>query len=251
MEDAQAGAMTENTDTTHPTETVPVAPGSTRPPLRRSSSDRVLAGVAAGFARWLGIDPVIVRVILVVLAVFGGSGLALYAIGWLFIPEDGSTESQAERFIAKGERPGSSMRTALIVTAAVLGTITILSLLASSNDLWVAGGGGSVLLLLAVGGLVLWLVTRDKPATPRAVATTMVPAAMPPDATVGAAPTSTTPEAGADVPAEFITAAAATQVMPELPAGFAYGGAGQYPGYVAPTPVPVPPAPRRPRSYLG
>ncbi len=35
-----------------------------------------------------------------------------------------------------------------------------------------------------------------------------------------------------------------------LPAGFAYGGSGVYPGYVAP-PQAVPPVPPKPRSYLG
>jgi hypothetical protein len=32
---------------------------------------------------------------------------------------------------------------------------------------------------------------------------------------------------------------------------YAYGGSGQYPGYVAPVPTPIPPQPPRPRSYLG
>ena len=37
---------------------------------------------------------------------------------------------------------------------------------------------------------------------------------------------------------------------PAAPAPYAYGGSGEYPGYVAPVPAPVPPTPR-PRSYLG
>ena len=77
--------MTTNTEYSAP----PPLPPAPRPPLRRSQSDKVIAGVAGGFARWLGIDPAIVRVILVVLAVFGGSGLLLYVIGWLFIAAAG------------------------------------------------------------------------------------------------------------------------------------------------------------------
>lgn len=58
--------------------------------LRRSRTDRHIAGVAGGLARHLDIDPIIVRVALVVLVFFGGAGLLLYAAGWLFVPEEGS-----------------------------------------------------------------------------------------------------------------------------------------------------------------
>jgi phage shock protein PspC (stress-responsive transcriptional regulator) len=58
--------------------------------LRRSRTDRHLAGVAGGLARHLDIDPVIVRVALVVLVFFGGAGLLLYVGGWLFVPEEGT-----------------------------------------------------------------------------------------------------------------------------------------------------------------
>jgi phage shock protein PspC (stress-responsive transcriptional regulator) len=56
-------------------------------PLRRPTDDRVLFGVASGLGRYLGIDPVAVRVAFVLLAVFGGSGLLLYLIGLIAIPE--------------------------------------------------------------------------------------------------------------------------------------------------------------------
>ena len=58
--------------------------------LRRSRDDRKIAGVAGGIARHLDIDPVIVRIGLVVLAVFGGAGLLVYGALWLLLPEDGS-----------------------------------------------------------------------------------------------------------------------------------------------------------------
>ena len=82
--------MTQNTE--FPAYVPP--PPAPRPPLRRSQSDRVLAGVAAGFARWLGIDPVIVRVVLVVLAVFGGSGLLLLPHRLALHPGGGRTVEQ-------------------------------------------------------------------------------------------------------------------------------------------------------------
>lgn len=57
----------------------------------RRSGDRRIAGVAGGIARHLDIDPIIVRVTLVVLVFFGGSGLLLYGALWLLVPEEGSS----------------------------------------------------------------------------------------------------------------------------------------------------------------
>jgi phage shock protein C len=59
-----------------------------RPVLRRSRDDRVVAGVAGGLARYFGIDPVLLRIAFVVLVFAGGSGILLYLIGWLVIPEE-------------------------------------------------------------------------------------------------------------------------------------------------------------------
>jgi phage shock protein C len=61
---------------------------SRRVVLRRSRDDKVIAGVACGLGRYLGVDPVIIRVAFVVLAVSGGSGLLLYLIGMIAIPEE-------------------------------------------------------------------------------------------------------------------------------------------------------------------
>jgi phage shock protein PspC (stress-responsive transcriptional regulator) len=59
----------------------------------------MLAGVAAGVARSLGIDPVLVRVAFVVLAVAGGAGVPLYLAGWLLIPDEESGQSLAAQLI--------------------------------------------------------------------------------------------------------------------------------------------------------
>ena len=59
----------------------------------------MLAGVAAGIARSLGIDPVIVRVAFLVLALAGGAGVPLYVAGWLLIPDEESGESVAAELI--------------------------------------------------------------------------------------------------------------------------------------------------------
>ncbi|MCL2541698.1 MAG: PspC domain-containing protein [Nocardioidaceae bacterium] len=56
--------------------------------LRTSVHDRKIAGVAGGIARHFDIDPMLVRVALVVLVFFGGAGVLLYGAGWLIIPDE-------------------------------------------------------------------------------------------------------------------------------------------------------------------
>jgi phage shock protein C len=53
----------------------------------RRSSDKMLAGVCAGVAEYFGIDPVIVRIVFVLLALAGGPGILLYIILWIVMPE--------------------------------------------------------------------------------------------------------------------------------------------------------------------
>jgi phage shock protein C len=58
------------------------------PRLSRSRDDRMVAGVAGGLGRHLGVDPVILRIVFVVLALAGGGGLLAYLLAWLVIPEE-------------------------------------------------------------------------------------------------------------------------------------------------------------------
>jgi phage shock protein C len=82
------------------TTTTPQAGNHVQPqPLSRPVQDRMLAGVAAGIARYLGVDVTVVRIVFAVLAVVGGAGVPLYLAGWLLIPEEGSSQSIAGGFI--------------------------------------------------------------------------------------------------------------------------------------------------------
>jgi phage shock protein PspC (stress-responsive transcriptional regulator) len=53
--------------------------------IRRSRSERMIAGVAGGIAEHIQVDPVLIRLSFVALA-FGGVGFVLYLIGWVVIP---------------------------------------------------------------------------------------------------------------------------------------------------------------------
>lgn len=56
--------------------------------LRRSRTDRVIAGVCGGAGRYFGIDPLLIRIAFVVLTMAGGSGILIYLLAWLLIPEE-------------------------------------------------------------------------------------------------------------------------------------------------------------------
>jgi phage shock protein PspC (stress-responsive transcriptional regulator) len=73
----------------------PFGAGSRHTALRRPVQDCVVAGVAAGLARYLGVDVMLVRLAFVVLAIAGGAGIPLYLAGLLLIPEEGSDQSIA------------------------------------------------------------------------------------------------------------------------------------------------------------
>ncbi len=72
---------------------------SSQPPLVRPLYDRMLAGVAAGVADYLGVDPTIARIVLAVLVFVGGAGIPIYLAGWLLIPEEGAERSIASDLI--------------------------------------------------------------------------------------------------------------------------------------------------------
>ena len=63
--------------------------------MRRSRDDRMLAGVCSGAAKYLNVDPVIIRVVIAVLTFVGLSGLVLYLAAWFFLPTEGAGPNDA------------------------------------------------------------------------------------------------------------------------------------------------------------
>jgi phage shock protein C len=56
--------------------------------LYRSKTDRKVAGVCGGLAQYFNIDPTLIRVLFIVLAILGGSGLVLYLALWIIVPKE-------------------------------------------------------------------------------------------------------------------------------------------------------------------
>ncbi len=78
---------------------------NTAPRLTRSRTDAMIAGVAAGIARYLNTDPVLVRLVFVLLA-FSGPGLLIYPLLWLIMPRDPAEpagQAPGQVFVATGE----------------------------------------------------------------------------------------------------------------------------------------------------
>jgi phage shock protein C len=55
--------------------------------LYRSNTNRMLAGVCGGLAEYFNLDPTLIRVLFIVLAVLGGSGVILYLAMWIIVPK--------------------------------------------------------------------------------------------------------------------------------------------------------------------
>lgn len=77
----------------------PARPADRPAQLKRSRNDRILAGVCGGIARWSGIDVAVVRILFVVLALFGGGGILAYLLCWLLIPNEGASQTEADRIL--------------------------------------------------------------------------------------------------------------------------------------------------------
>jgi phage shock protein PspC (stress-responsive transcriptional regulator) len=117
--------------------------------LRRSATDRKVAGVAGGLARHLDIDPLLVRVLLVVLVFFGGSGLLLYGALWLLVPDerDGHVVVPSD----------DSTRNVLVIVALVVAALIALTtgVGGDSGGIWFLG-------VVAVGALAFHLIRQSR-----------------------------------------------------------------------------------------
>ena len=61
---------------------------NSEPRLTRDMQNKKIAGVCAGFARYMAVDVVLVRVIWLALAFCGAIGLIAYIIAWIIMPKD-------------------------------------------------------------------------------------------------------------------------------------------------------------------
>ena len=60
--------------------------------LYRSETDRIVAGLCGGLGEFFDIDSTIIRIIFIILTIWGGVGLILYIIGVLVVPRNPQEE---------------------------------------------------------------------------------------------------------------------------------------------------------------
>jgi phage shock protein PspC (stress-responsive transcriptional regulator) len=116
--------------------------------MRRSRDDRMLAGVCSGAAKYLNIDPVVVRVVIAVLTFVGLSGLILYVAAWFFLPTETSVPEEVDPSIAADwfnlDKNEEQVRIVGLVGAAVLAALAIVG-----DNQWAWWGVPWVLIPLA------------------------------------------------------------------------------------------------------
>src|SRR5215211_3080330 len=97
---------------------------------RRSRSERVIAGVCGGVGRYLGVDPVLLRIAFIILALANGLGVIAYVVCWVAIPEE--RPDQPSTPAPQGRR--ETGRLVLGGSLVVLGLVLLLDRLAPDLD---------------------------------------------------------------------------------------------------------------------
>jgi signal transduction histidine kinase len=160
--------------------------------LRLNREDRVVAGVCAGIARELGVDPTLVRLVFALLALAGGAGVVLYGAVWLAMKAHewpavaallaaaglglralGLSSGAAAALVLIGAgfgliwwrggslRPGAQLSAAGLLLIGV-GTVLLLTLGSSPSSFLAPGAIGGALLLVV--GPWLWQLARERDA---------------------------------------------------------------------------------------
>jgi len=109
--------------------------------ISRPRAGAMVGGVCAGMARRWRVDPNLLRIAIVVLAFFGGLGLAAYGAGLLLMPREGQTQMPVQRFL-----PFTRSWSTPTVIAATIGALVVIVGLTSSGGI----GLGPVLIIFAI-----------------------------------------------------------------------------------------------------
>ncbi|WP_413452208.1 PspC domain-containing protein [Georgenia phoenicis] len=160
------------------------------------TTDRWAGGVAAGIGRRYGLDPLLVRGLLVVVTLFGGLGLVLYGVAWALLPEETDGRIHLEEAL-RGK-----------VDIALAGAAAVLLVGLSRPVFWWGAAWWTVPWVILVAGVVVLVVMskdRDTTTAPPAPGTPPpFPAGPPPaapprpayDVPEDAMPPTSTPAAG-------------------------------------------------------
>jgi phage shock protein PspC (stress-responsive transcriptional regulator) len=140
------------------TSDIPAAPQPQNPPppaprrFERSSRDRIIGGVCGGLGRYFAIDPMLVRIGFVALALLGGTGLVVYAAAILLVPNDGEVEASP-----------TSARDRMIVAGVAIALTIVGFSLGLFGGLGFGGAIVPVAFLTLAGLAVYWFASGKRP----------------------------------------------------------------------------------------
>ncbi len=211
-----------------------INPGGPTPHrLQRSRDNRMVAGVAGGLAEYADVDPLLVRVLIAVLTVFGGVGVLIYALGWLLLPDAREEHSIAESLIGRGRR-GRPMAEGIVLAVIVIALVATVGR-GDPRDL-------ALLAVVGVGGVLIYRHLQDRgpgrsqspdnPPPPPPPVGSAPPPAEPPASTPGAE----TPATGSTPPA-WVADTGATQPIGAPDAGTTQPIGAPHAGGTQPLPV--------------
>ena len=135
------------TSTAAPETPTPASPPLLEVPRTRRSSDRILLGVAGGFAQRWRVDPTLLRAAIGLLSLAGGVGVALYGVGVLLSEPRPTVASEPAPAVAAPERRRNIA--VVVATCAVLLAARELNLW-PGDDVMIASG------IVAIAVTVLW-----------------------------------------------------------------------------------------------
>ena len=151
--------------------------------LYRSDKEKLVGGVCAGLGVYFGLDPLILRILFVILALVNGIGMAIYLLMWLLVPRaqreyEGQEEivrSNVEEMRGRARELGQEAREALehtrssgtrsgnrmLMGGAVLVGAGLLVLLQNLGLLWSFGKLWPIV-IIAVGAMILLNNLKDR-----------------------------------------------------------------------------------------
>ncbi|MGK9477847.1 PspC domain-containing protein [Melioribacter sp. OK-6-Me] len=135
-----------------------------RKQLYRSRKHRIFGGVAGGLAEYFELDPVLIRVIFVIVALISGFGFLLYIILWIVIPEEpfeltyniNKEDVDAENLQESYPQSGGKGRTILGIILIIIGLLLL-------AEQYIAAFDFEDLLpiaLIVIGIFLIWNSTR-------------------------------------------------------------------------------------------
>jgi phage shock protein PspC (stress-responsive transcriptional regulator) len=140
--------------------------------IRRDARNGMVGGVAAGFARHIGVDVVWIRLAFVLLTVFGGGvGIVIYLAAWLIVPDGDESDAQGPAR-ARGRSPagrGPAFWTGVVLVG-VGGVILLDTVLGplTSRFGWISTGDLVFPLVLIAIGTLIYRSSRDRDIAPSA-----------------------------------------------------------------------------------